>query len=423
MKYNILHAFRITPFSYLWFSEIFTQIAVNIFNFFLIFVVYSLTKSNTAVSLAVLSFTLPAVFIGVIAGVYVDRWNKKTVLIVTNLLRALLLILLIPFSANLYALYIFSILFTVVTQFFIPAETPVIPVIVRKKFLYGANALFGLGIFASILVAYVLSGPMLLILGKTNTLLLLALMLGVSSFFVSLIRLPKSYEKKIIQRTKSVKLAVKEEIISSIRIMNETREIRRSLIYLAIAQVLILIVAVLAPGYASNILGIAIEEFPLRFIAPAAFGVLVGAVILIHFLSHVKKEKIITLGILLSGVSMLILPFGSEIATRNIIQFFNQLLPGVFDITALHIVMSIAFLLGFANALVFVPANTILQENTTDELRGKVYGVLNTVVGIFSLLPIILVGSLSDLVGVTAVIVGLGVFLLIFGAAKVIFRV
>jgi hypothetical protein len=56
-----------------------------------------------------------------------------------------------------------------------------------------------------------------------------------------------------------------------------------------------------------------------------------------------------------------------------------------------------------------------LQEKTTDEIRGKVYGFLNTFIGILSLIPIILVGGLSDLIGVSAVITGIGISLLILG--------
>lgn len=422
MKQTILHAFSERSFSYLWLSEIFTQVAVNVFNFFLIFAVFSLTESNTAVSIAVLSFTLPGVFLGVIAGVYVDYWNKKHVLFVTNLLRAVLLIILVFFSSDLLMLYLFSILFTAVTQFFLPAETPMIPVVVREKMLYGANALFGLGIFGSMLLAYILSGPMLLYLGKSNTLLVLAVLLGVSSIFVALIRLPKMYEDKFKKRRERVKLAVRKELVSALRVMRRTKEIHHSLVLLALTQTLILVIAVLAPGYATLVLGIRIEEFPLLFIAPAAFGVLVGALVLVQFFEKASRDKIITFGIFLSGLSMLILPYGSRIATRDIVYTLNTLLPGVLDITPIHIITLIAFFLGLANAFVFVPANTILQENTTDEQRGKVYGVLNTIIGVFSLIPIILVGGLSDLIGVVSVIVGIGVLLLLFGFSKIIFR-
>jgi MFS family permease len=419
---TILSAFAVKPFAHLWISEILTQVSVNIFNFCLIFIVFSLTNSNTAVAIAVLSFTLPAVFIGVIAGVYVDYWNKKKVLLVTNIIRAMLLLLLIPFSSNLYGLYLFSLLFTIATQFFIPAETPMIPVIVPKRFLYAANALFGLGVFGSILVAFIISGPILLYFGKNITLGILSLFLFASALFVLFVRTPKAYDKKIRERTKSVQKAIRQEIFQALKVMSSTRDIHHSLLLLAVSQILILIIAVLAPGYAHDVLFIPIEEFPLRFIAPAALGVLVGTVILINFFEKFDRNKIITSGIFLSGIALLLLPYGSKIAARDIVQSVNTMLPGVLDITPFQIVAILAFLLGFANAFVFVPANTILQERTTDEIRGKVYGVLNTIVGIFSLLPVLIAGGLSDLIGVTYVIVGLGVFLLLFGFSKVIFR-
>ena len=99
MNTHILRVFSERSFLYLWIGEVFTQVATNLFNFFLILIVFKLTQSNTAVSFVVLSFTVPAIFFGSIAGVYVDRWNKKHVLIITNIIRALLLVLL-AFSLN-----------------------------------------------------------------------------------------------------------------------------------------------------------------------------------------------------------------------------------------------------------------------------------------------------------------------------------
>ena len=73
----------------------------------------------------------------------------------------------------------------------------------------------------------------------------------------------------------------------------------------------------------------------------------------------------------------------------------------------------LAFVLGFATAFIFVPANTIIQEETSDELRGKVYGILNTFIGIMALAPVILVGGLADAIGVKSVITLFGISVLI----------
>ena len=80
----------------------------------------------------------------------------------------------------------------------------------------------------------------------------------------------------------------------------------------------------------------------------------------------------------------------------------------------------IAFTLGAANALVFVPANTMIQEHTTDEFRGKIYGLLNSIVGALSLFPIIIAGGLSDILGVSNVITGIGIIIIVFGLIRII---
>src|SRR5437667_1482794 len=127
MKTNILRALSEKSFFNLWFGEVFTQIAVNLFNFFLILIVFKQTHSNTAVSGVVISFTVPAIIFGSIAGVLVDRWNKKQVLVVTNIVKAVLLIILVFYLNNLFIIYLISFLVAILTQFFIPAESPIIP--------------------------------------------------------------------------------------------------------------------------------------------------------------------------------------------------------------------------------------------------------------------------------------------------------
>ena len=410
MKNNTFAALSERPFLFLWIGEIFTQIPTHLFNFFLILLVYKITHSNTAVSGVVLSFTVPAIFFGSIAGVYVDKWDKKKVLVLTNILRAVLMIFLIFFINNLFMIYIVSLLVTVLVQFFIPAETPMVPLLVTPKNLLSANALFSMAIFASILVAYVMSGPVLIFLNPVGTLIFLSVMLLVGALFINNIPTVSKVSDSISQKTNFLK-----DIKNTLTLMSKTKEISRSLFLLASSQVLILIIAAIAPGYAQQILKINIEDFPLLFASPAALGMVVGAVLLINrFHSH-GKGKLITAGIFLSGFGVLILPYGSRVASRGFVHVINNYLPHILKINIIHIMVFLAFILGIANSFIFVSANTILQENTTEEIRGKVYGFLNSIIGVLSLLPLIVAGSLSDLIGVGAVITGIGISLLVLG--------
>lgn len=418
MKDNIFRAFSERSFLYLWLGEIFTQIASNLFNFYLIFAVYALTHSNTAVSGVVISYTVPAIFFGIVAGVYVDRWNKKNVLYTTNLIRAVLVFILAFTQSNITIVYIISFVVAITTQFFIPAESPLIPLVVKEKYLLSANALFGMGILGSILVAYISTGPIFLALGKTNTLLLITAFFLIGAAFIWRIKMNKR-----IETTESVVDISGRTFLQEIRyvlsLVAKSKDIYNSLFMLALAQVFILLIAAIAPGYAADVLKMNVAEFPIIFIAPAAVGTIIGAILIGNFLQKAKKEKLVTIGITLTGIVMFIMPFCSKIAARDFVLTINPLLPKFLTITNIHLVILLAFIVGIANSLVFVPSNTILQEQTSDEFRGKVYGVMNTLVGLFSFLPVLIAGSLSDWIGITPVLIGIGVGLFVIAANRV----
>ncbi len=423
MKNNILFALKNKQFTYLILAEIFTQIPVNILNFLLILVIFNLTKSNTAVSIVVLSFTLPAVFLGILAGIYTDKWNKKEVLLLTNIIRVALLIVLMVFPENIYVIYLISFLFGIVTQFFIPAETPLIPLIVDKNHLLSANALFGVGIFGSILAAYVLSGPLLLYSGFTTSLMIMAISLGIGGFFVSKIRVPIEEEMKSFRISKQFPInAVKQEMRDILSYIVKNTHILGALLLLALTQILFLIIAAIAPGFANEVLHIRVEEFPLLVIAPATVGIIVGAIFIANILYLHRKKNIITAGILLASMVLMIMPFGNDMMSKGFISALNQKLPDLLVISSNDLIIFLAFLLGFANALVYVPANTLLQETTSESIRGTLYGALNSFVGILSFMPILLVGSFSDLIGVGSVVMGIGICLFLLSIGKILLR-
>lgn len=415
-KNKLFFAFNNRQFLYLWLGEVFTQIPVNLLNFLLILVVFDLTKSNIAVSAVVLSFTVPAILFGIIAGVYIDRWNKKHVLLLANIIRAILLIFLALFHSNIIIIILFSFLISVITQFFIPAESPIIPLIVKDIELLSANALFSIGIFGSILVAYLFSGPILLYLGIVKTFLLLAVMLTLATFLISLIKVPVSEQKKGFRLDTHIPLlAVIKELREVWQTLRSSRNISNSLILLALSQILILIVAAIAPGYANEVLHIKLEQFPLFVITPATIGIIIGALFITNFLHSIRKDKLVTAGIFLAGLIMIIMPYCSKIASKAFVKTINLYLPHTIQISNVELIIILSFLLGAANAFVYIPSNTLLQEETDDKIRGKVYGVLNTLVGILSFLPILIVGSFADLIGVSRVLIGLGIIM--FGIA------
>ena len=409
----LIAVLRIPSFLYLLISEFFSQFAMNLLNFVLLLVVYQLSGSNLAVAGVVLSFTIPAILFGILAGVYVDKWNKKNVLVYTNVLRALAALPLLFVSTELFLVYLISFVVSLITQFFIPAETPIIPQLVSQKLLLSANALFSMGIFGSIIVAYALSGPLLLILGKDNVFILITLLFAVSAFFAFLISL--KYKKP----SEKQKIQILEEIRDAFSVMAKKDNIYHSLFLLTLLQTLILVIAVIGPGYATNVLHIEVEKFPILFVTPAVIGMTIGAILIGNFWHNKSKQTLAKAGLLIIGFIMLLFPYGNIVTSQDSVRTINSYLPGLVQINEIHIMLFLAILIGIAFSLVFVPSNTLIQEETSDRQRGKIYGTLNTMVGIVSIIPILGVGILADAIGVSTVITIIGIIVICISLIRI----
>ncbi|HEV7664688.1 MAG TPA: MFS transporter, partial [Chloroflexota bacterium] len=154
---------RNRDFLLLWLAQAISQTAQNAIWYGIVVLVQQRSHSSTLLSLAILTLIIPSVIFGVLAGVYVDRWDKRTVLIATNLIRGT-----IALSYGLFGLFpglpisfLFGInfVFSTVGQFFAPAETAMIPTVVARGKLLQANSLFHLTFTASQLIGLVVLGP------------------------------------------------------------------------------------------------------------------------------------------------------------------------------------------------------------------------------------------------------------------------
>ncbi|MEM9216085.1 MAG: MFS transporter [Cyanobacteria bacterium P01_F01_bin.150] len=170
---------RNANFLVLWSGQIFSQLADKVYLVLMIAIIASrfqgLDQSISGwVSALMIVFTIPAVLFGFVAGVFVDRWSKKGVLVISNLLRGLLVMALPALLwlthgwgtiANLpvgfFILLGVTFLVSTLTQFFAPAEQAVIPLIVKRQHLLSANSLYTTTMMASVIVGFALGEPVL----------------------------------------------------------------------------------------------------------------------------------------------------------------------------------------------------------------------------------------------------------------------
>ncbi|HEU4674186.1 MAG TPA: hypothetical protein VFS32_14935, partial [Candidatus Limnocylindrales bacterium] len=118
---SALAVFAIRPFLLLWLSQAATQIGGNMVIYGLTVIIFETTRSNAAVSALLLTFLVPAVALSAVAGVYVDRLDRRLLLVVTNVLRAAAFGLMILAGTNILAIYVLNVAVSAITVFFAPA--------------------------------------------------------------------------------------------------------------------------------------------------------------------------------------------------------------------------------------------------------------------------------------------------------------
>ena len=425
-----LEVFRNRPFLLLWLSQVFTQIGGNMVLFGLTVIVRSTTNSNTAVSVLILSFLGPAVLFSAVAGVYVDRLDKRFVLVGTNLLRAGMFVLLWVAQSALPLILLLNALVSTVTVFFAPAEASMIPQLVPRKQLVAANGIFTITLNAAFAVGYALLGSIVVTLaGAPGLLIVVAVFYLVAAVFCWW--LPPapatSADRPEGERTADTAAAAAMDstfgqLREGIAYIRLNRAISWSLVYLGIAASLVGVLGVLGPDFAQSALGLEAKDFAV-VVLPLGFGIVTGILVLNSWGHLIPRRRIIEVGLVALGIFVVLIVSVGPVS--RLLQRAEQAagLPSLADFSSLlSIVVFIALLAGVAYAFVAIPAQTQLQEELPEDVRGRVFGVLNMLVSTASFLPIIIVGPLSDFIGTTNVLYAVGVGITLSGVVSIIRR-
>lgn len=397
MLVSFISVIKNKDFRFLWLAQITSQIALNMLSFVLAIMVYQQTRSNTAVSMILLSFAVPSVIFGIVAGGIVDFYDKKAVLLYCNVSRILLLLGFFFFAHNIYAIFILTVLISIITQFFIPAEAPSIAYLVSQKDILSANSLFAISFYLSMVLGFILSGPMIRIFGETDVYLFMAGLMLLASIFVYF--LPKIKAKKEVRTVKINMSFFTDSIRDGLLFINENTRIKQSLMLLTFSQALIATLAVLAPGFSDKVLGIDLKDASYLIMGPAAVGLVLGAFIVGAVGSRYLKGTLILIGIFSVSVCLLLLSLMTK-AGKPGLAFYFYLTHSKFIFSNLTISILLLFFLGLFNSFISVCANAILQADSDTKMRGRVYGVLTSLTGGVSVLPVVFSGILADFAGV-----------------------
>ena len=396
---------RNRPFLALWSAQILSMTAANALTSALIVLVAELTKSNTSSSLLILLAVAPAVVFGIFAGVFVDRTDRRMVLIVTNGLRALAVAVILIVGQELVSAYLVNLLVASVTVFFVPAEAATIPGIVRKRDLLVANSLFTFTFNGTFLLGFIILAPLVIAFAGFPTLFAIVVAMFAAAALLCA-TLPPSAPPTAHLGVDVAGEAVdrsRRDIGEALRFLAGQRRVAWSLVYIAVTYTLIAIAGALAPGYVREVLLLP-ERAVALLVAPAGIGVVAGLGLLNVFSGRIGHGRAVGLGLVTTAGALLVLAAARPVAglaRRAAVGGGLEGLPyfiGLVTVTA--------FVFGIAYAFMTVPSMTLIQEELPDLIRGRVFGVLNVLVSIFSLLPILIVGPIADIWGVAPVFLG-----------------
>jgi MFS family permease len=427
---NPLAVFKNSGFLRLWLSQVTTQIGGNMVLFGLTVIVVESTSSNTAVSLLILTFLVPAVLFSAVAGVYVDRIDRRLILIATNFLRGIAFIALYLAGTNFAVILLLNIFVSTVTVFFAPAELAMIPVLVERRQLLAANGIFTLTLNAAFAVGFALLGPLVVnVAGPEAVILVVAGLYFLAGIFC--ITLPASPPPPLAETDPHSRLGVGEaekavestfgQLREGFSFIRANRAIGWSLIYLAITASLVGVLGVLGPDFAQETLGLEAKDFAV-VVLPLGFGIVTGILLLNSYGRYFARRRVIEYSLIALGILLALLAAAGPIS-----RFLQRAdAPGGLDLSGvtslLAVVVVIAFFAGIVYGLVAIPSQTQLQEDLPEDVRGRVFGVLGMLVSVASFLPIIIVGPISDFVGTTVVIFVMAVGVSIIGVISVLTR-
>ncbi len=424
---SIRAVLRNGPFLRLWIVQAVSQTAQNMINFSLLLRVrgvvdvHDLPQANTAISLVILAFSLPAVLFGPLAGVIADRSNKRTLMALLNVARAgavLLFLVIRPdwhVQTILAAYYVVTFLFGIAGQFFAPVLGATIPIVTPRTQLLSANALFNLTFTAAQLIGFAAVGPILI--KAIGIDLVFALTIGIYLLCAALVMtLPPTPVIAVPANVAadSTMSRLWADIKEGLLYILQDPMLMRAIGYLTLASTTFLMVAALGPDFITSVIGLPKEDIG-YVVAPAGAGVLLGVLLVPRVMRRMGRDWLIDIALTLAGLML-----GLMALSRWILDLFWLISTPVVAVASIAGVFAI--LLGVCNAFILVPSQTMLQERSHESVRARVYATFFTISNTVAFVPIFFAAAFADLFGVVNVLLIVALLVGGFGLSSVLHR-
>ena len=387
--------FRIRDYRLLWTGQAVSNFGDALTNLALLLTAQRLTGSTAAVATTAIAVALPTLLFGMVAGAYVDRWNRKRVMVVSDLFRTsfVLLFLLVTTPDMMWLLYTVAFIQAALGTFFNPAKGALVPRIVPQDQLLSANSVSQMTQIVFGLIGTAIAG----LIAATMETLALAYILDASTFIISLAAISLIRTDGAPQRTDIAETHLLRDIREGIQTALSSRVLVGVLVGAAILMLGIGAVNVLLVPFIVEDLAVS-EAWFAAFEAAQVVPMVIAATLVATLASKVSPTRLIT--ITLGGLGVMLAFMAAVTAPWHMIL--------------------ILFTVGWMITPLQASVSTLVQTEVDDEVRGRTGAALNTVLTGSQVASMALAGVAATALGTRWVFVLAGVIAVIASAATMV---
>jgi MFS transporter, DHA3 family, macrolide efflux protein len=379
--------FRKRDFRLLWSAQLVSTVGTALTDLAAGILVFRLTGSALSVGLMFMATSIPTLFIGLIAGVFVDRYDRRKIMVIADLLRAAI-VFSIPFliQFNILFLYLAVAAVSSISQFFNPANDAVLPEVATDEELTAANSWIMISSFGSTSIGFALSGLLATAFDIHWAFYLDALTFLFSALCLVFVRVGKiqaegdtSVGVVIANLKEGVSTLVRTPLLRSLFLTGVP-------VYLAFGLWNVLLLP-----FAIKALHATEFEYGLQE-GLTSVGFVVGSLVMARFAERFREGSWIVVSTIAMGIAGILYGIASSILIAIVLVAIS----------------------GFFNAPSSISRRVLMQRNTPRELRGRVFSAFAVARDVVFLIGIALAG-LADIIDVRILIVASSFVLILAG--------
>lgn len=374
-------------FALLWFAGLISLMGNWMLNIALPVTVYEMTGSTLSVAGLLLARTIPAILFSSIAGVLVDRWERRNTIIIINILQALVLLplLLVQSPDWLWLIYLVNFAQSSFSQLFAPAENAFLPLLSDPKYLVSANALNALNNNLARLIGPALGGLIAPVLGLSGVAIIDSITFLVAAILCVFITLRSHPAKENGDTSRLSIRKVASEWLDGVRIIWRNRTVRTLFLLFTLPALSESVMGVLFVPFVTEILhGDSLHVGGLM--SAQAIGGIIGGVLISWISQRVNTARLLGISAVLFGLA--------DFGLFNYSMFFT-------GIALAYVFIILAGPLAVGTGASF---NTLIQTEVADAYRGRVFSTFILTDSFFSLMGIAIAGFAADRVGIVPII-------------------